>query len=428
MNVLLIGSGGREHALAFKLAPSPLLDQLFIAPGNGGTGQIGENVALEIENHDDVIAFCHTHQIALVIVGPEAPLVAGLADDLRKAQIDVFGPSKAAAQLEGSKVFTKILCGEMNIPTAAYARFEAADAALAYAQEKGAPLVIKADGLAAGKGVTVALDLKTAETAIKACFSGAFGAAGAEIIIEEYLSGPEVSVFAICDGQRFITLATAQDHKRALDGDKGPNTGGMGAYSPALVMTPELLAQVETKIIAPTLLGMAQRGTPFQGVLFAGLMLTNKGPRLIEHNVRFGDPECQVLMMRMQSDLLELLLASARGDLSGIKVRWRDEAALCVVMAAAGYPGPYQRGSEIVILENQNTDNVQIFHAGTKVKDQKLLASGGRVLAVTALGQTLRQAKKNAYTAIEQIDWPQGFYRRDIGWRAMASETGRENE
>lgn len=428
MNVLLIGSGGREHALAFKLAQSTSLDRLFIAPGNGGTGQIGENMALDVENHSEVIAFCQTREIDLVVVGPEAPLVAGLADDLTAAGINVFGPSKAAAQLEGSKLFTKILCDEMNIPTAAYARFDNAKAALAHVRAQGAPIVIKADGLAAGKGVCVALDLPAAEAAIEACFSGAFGRAGAQVIIEECLGGEEVSVFAICDGKRFITLATAQDHKRALDGDKGPNTGGMGAYSPAPVMSKELLERVEREIIAPTLAGMQKRGTPFQGLLFAGLMLTNQGPKLIEHNVRFGDPECQVLMMRLKSDLLELLLAAAGGDISGLVPEWRKEAALCVVMAAKGYPGSYDKGSQIRGVENLDSDSVRIFHAGTKVRDKELLANGGRVLNVTALGDSVNDTSKTAYATLGHIDWPQGFYRRDIGWRAIASEAGRETE
>ncbi len=422
MKVLLIGSGGREHALAFKLASSARLSHLYIAPGNGGTGEFGENIALNVSDHAEIIAFCTTQQIGLVVVGPEAPLVAGLADDLREADFNVFGPSKAAAQLEGSKSFTKTLCDEMNIPTAAYSRFDNVEDALAHVREHGAPIVVKADGLAAGKGVTVAQTLEQAESAVCACFSGAFGEAGAEVVIEECLTGEEVSVFAISDGERFVTLASAQDHKQVFDGDKGPNTGGMGAYSPAPAMTTELLARVEREIVAPTLVGMARRGTPFSGVLFAGLMLTAKGPMLIEHNVRFGDPECQVLMMRLKSDLLELLLASARGDISDITPEWRDEAALCVVMAARGYPGAYQKGEVISGLEKAQSESVRIFHAGTRREDGLVLAAGGRVLGVTALGPTITEAQSTAYKAIDKLDWSGGFCRRDIGWRAIEAE------
>ncbi len=422
MKVLLIGSGGREHALAFKLAASARLSHLYIAPGNGGTGEFGENIALNISDHAEIIAFCTTQKIGLVVVGPEAPLVAGLADDLREAGFNVFGPSKAAAQLEGSKSFTKTLCDEMNIPTADYSRFDNVEEALAHVREHGAPIVVKADGLAAGKGVTVAQTLEQAESAVCTCFSGAFGEAGAEVVIEECLTGEEVSVFAISDGERFVTLASAQDHKQAFDGDKGPNTGGMGAYSPAPAMTTELLARVEREIVAPTLVGMARRGTPFSGVLFAGLMLTEDGPKLIEHNVRFGDPECQVLMMRLKSDLLELLLASARGDISDITPEWRDEAALCVVMAARGYPGAYQKGEVISGLEKAQSESVRIFHAGTRREDGRALAAGGRVLGVTALGPTITEAQSATYKAIDNIDWPGGFCRRDIGWRAIEAE------
>ncbi len=422
MKVLLIGSGGREHALAFKLASSPVLSCLFIAPGNGGTGEFGENVTLEVSDHAQVVAFCSAEKIDLVVVGPEAPLVAGLADDLRAAGFYVFGPSKAAAQLEGSKSFTKTLCDEMNIPTAAYGRFDNVEEALAHIRQHGAPIVVKADGLAAGKGVTVAQNLEQAEAAVRECFSGAFGEAGAEVVIEECLTGEEVSVFAISDGERFVTLASAQDHKQAFDGDRGPNTGGMGAYSPAPAMTPELLTRVEREIIAPTLAGMAKRGTPFAGVLFAGLMLTEDGPKLIEHNVRFGDPECQVLMMRLNSDLLELLLASAKGDISGIKPEWRDEAALCVVMAAAGYPGAYQKGEVISGIEEAQSENVRIFHAGTRREQRHLLSNGGRVLNITALGATVAEAQSLAYQTVDQIDWPGGFCRSDIGWRAIEAE------
>ncbi|HHG90801.1 MAG TPA: phosphoribosylamine--glycine ligase [Devosia sp.] len=422
MKVLLIGSGGREHALAFKLAASARLSHLFVAPGNGGTDAFGENISLNVSDHAEVAAFCLTREIDLVVVGPEAPLVAGLADDLRAAGIDVFGPSKAAAQLEGSKSFTKSLCDKMNIPTARYQRFDDVEQALNYVRQQGAPIVVKADGLAAGKGVTVAQNLAQAETAVRDCFSGAFGEAGAEVVIEECLRGEEVSVFAVCDGERFVTLASAQDHKQAFDGDRGPNTGGMGAYSPAPAMTPELLAQVEREIIAPTLVGMAQRGTPFSGVLFAGLMLTADGPKLIEHNVRFGDPECQVLMMRLKSDLLELLLASAKGDVSGIKPEWHGEAALCVVMAAKGYPGAYETGKPISGIEGAQSKKVRVFHAGTLLKGGQLQSNGGRVLNVTALGASVAEAKTAAYQALDKINWPGGFCRSDIGWRAIEAE------
>ncbi len=422
MNVLLIGSGGREHALAFKMAQSALLTRLFIAPGNGGTLSLGDNVGVDVTNHPAVIAFCCAHKIDLIVIGPEAPLVAGLADDLAVAGFDVFGPSKAAAQLEGSKTFTKILCDEMNIPTAAYARFEMLEPALDYVRAQGAPIVIKADGLAAGKGVTVAMELREAEDALRDCFSGSFGTAGASVVIEEFMAGEEVSFFAISDGEKFVTLATAQDHKRAFDGDKGPNTGGMGAYSPAPVMTPDLIAQVEREIIAPTVLGLANRGTPFCGVLYAGLILTDQGPKLIEYNARFGDPETQVLMMRMQSDLLELLLASAKGDLTGITPLWHDNAALCVVMAANGYPSSYEKGSIIDGIERAEEKGVKVFHAGTKMDGKNLISNGGRVLNVTAMGADVQEAQKRAYDGVSQIDWAQGFCRSDIGWRAVEGE------
>jgi len=422
MNVLLIGSGGREHALAFKLAQSKKLSSLFIAPGNAGTSELGENVALDVAEHNEVIGFCWRHDIALVIIGPEAPLVAGLADDLRAAGFDVFGPGKKAAQLEGSKSFTKALCDEMNIPTARYARFTAEKPALEYVRQRQTPIVIKADGLAAGKGVTVAMDMAEAEAALSACFSGRFGAAGAAVVIEEFLVGEEASFFAVCDGKRFVTLATAQDHKRAFDGDKGPNTGGMGAYSPAPVMSQELIARVNEQIIAPTLKGMARHATPFSGVLYAGLMLTDEGPKLIEYNVRFGDPECQVLMMRLDSDLLEMLLAAAQGDVSGVRPKWREQSALCVVLAAKGYPGPYTKGTRINNVSLAENAGVKVFHAGTRLEGKQLLASGGRVLNVTALGRTIKEAQDSAYNGVEAIGWEQGFWRSDIGWRAIESE------
>lgn len=426
MRVLLIGSGGREHALAWKLLKSPRLEKLFVAPGNGGTQNIACNVALDVENHGSVIEFCRSEQIDLIIVGPEAPLVAGIADDLRDAGFDVFGPSGQAAQLEGSKAFTKILCDEMNIPTAAYAKFEAKEPALAYLREKGTPIVIKADGLAAGKGVTVAMTQEEAKAAIENCFSGAFGKAGEEVVIEEFLDGEEVSIFAISDGKKFVTLASAQDHKRAFAGDKGPNTGGMGAYSPAPIVDEKLLKQIETEIIAPTIAGMAARGTPFSGVLFAGLMVFDGKAKLIEHNVRFGDPETQVLMMRMKGDLLELLSGSAKGDLSGIELSWHDDAALSVVMAANGYPGSYEKGSHIRGVEETGDEMAQIFHAGTKIEDGQLLANGGRVLNVTARAPSVGEAQKRAYEVVNNIDWQHGFFRTDIGWQAVARESEKD--
>ena len=422
MNILLIGSGGREHALAYRIAQSKRLNKLYIATGNAGTSEVGDNIALDVENHSRVIEFCKEKNIDLVIVGPEVPLVAGIADDLREANILTFGPSKAASELEGSKIFTKKLCKEMNIPTAYYAEFSAELPALEYVRKQGAPIVIKADGLAAGKGVVVALSLEQAEQAIRDCFSGAFGKAGEKLIIEEFLDGEEVSIFAISDGNNFITLASAQDHKRVFDGDKGPNTGGMGAYSPAPMVDDALLAKIEKQIIAPTILGMKQRGTPFSGVLFAGLMIKDNQPKLIEHNVRFGDPECQTLMMRLKSDLLDLLEASARGAISNVKTQWHKQVALCVVMAANGYPSSYQKGDKINGLENIDDENVKIFHAGTKKQGDEIVANGGRVLNITAMGDSVKQAQTKAYQAIKKIDWRNGFYRTDIGYKAILSE------
>lgn len=422
MKVLLIGSGGREHALAWKIAQSQRLEKLYVAPGNGGTELIAQNVALDVTDHKAVIGFCQSNGVDLVVVGPEVPLVAGIVDDLEAAGILAFGPNKAAAQLEGSKAFTHALCDEMSIPAAEYARFTDVASARAYLEKQGAPIVIKADGLAAGKGVTVAMTMEQAVAAVNDCFSGTFGSAGAEVVIEEFLTGEEVSIFAVCDGENFITLASAQDHKRAFDGDKGPNTGGMGAYSPAPLVDDELMARIEREIIAPTFAGMAARGTPFRGVLFAGLMVRDGAPKLIEHNVRFGDPECQVLMMRLESDLLDLLEASAKSDLSQIDLSWSDESALTVVMAASGYPGSYNKDTEISGADQQNCENVQIFHAGTKRSGEKLLANGGRVLSVTARGNSVSDAHKRAYATIEKIEWTDGFYRRDIGWRAVMRE------
>ena len=423
MNVLLIGSGGREHALAWKISASPLLGRLYAAPGNPGIAQHAECVALDVADHAAVVAFAKERAIGLVVVGPEAPLVAGLADDLRAAGIRVFGPSAAAARLEGSKGFTKDLCARYAIPTAAYGRFDNAADARAYAQKVGAPVVVKADGLAAGKGVTVAMELDEALAAIDACFEGAFGAAGAEVVVEEFLEGEEASCFFLCDGRTALPFGTAQDHKRVGDGDTGPNTGGMGAYSPAPVLTPELEERVIREIVEPTIRGMAELGAPFSGVLYAGLMLTKDGPKLIEYNVRFGDPECQVLMLRLEGDLLDLLDAAVDGRLDAVEALWRDDTALTVVMAASGYPGTPERGSVISGVEEAGGEGVQVFHAGTaRDASGRLVAAGGRVLNVTASGASVSEAQKRAYAAVDRIDWPGGFCRRDIGWRAIARE------
>jgi phosphoribosylamine--glycine ligase len=423
LDVLLIGGGGREHALAWKLKQSPLLGRLYCAPGNAGIAGIAECVALDVGDHAAVTRFCKEKRIGLVVIGPEAPLVAGLTDDLEAQGIKVFGPSREAARLEGSKGFTKDLCAAAGIPTAAYARCKDAEAAKAYAAKQAKPVVIKADGLAAGKGVTIAATQDEAEAAIDACFSGAFGTAGAELVIEEFLRGEEASFFALIDGKTALPLATAQDHKRAFDGDKGPNTGGMGAYSPAPIMTPELCDRVMAEIVEPTMRALAQAGTPFKGVLYAGLMLQDGAPKLIEYNVRFGDPECQVLMLRLESDLLPALLAVAEGRLEGTRLEWREEPALCVVMATRGYPGAYARGSEIKGLEQAASDPaVEIFHAGTRREGNRVLADGGRVLGVTAYGRDIKEARDRVYAAIRKIDWPGGFFRSDIGWRALPRE------
>ncbi len=425
MNVLLIGSGGREHALAWALSRSAQLETLYVAPGNAGIDGLATRVALDVADHAAVADFCREKNVGFVVVGPEAPLVAGLADDLATAGILVFGPGKVAAQLEGSKGFTKDLCARFDIPTGAYGRFKDAESASNYVRKMGAPIVVKADGLAAGKGVVVAMSEAEALDAVAACFDGSFGEAGAEVVVEEFLDGEEASFFAICDGKTALPLATAQDHKRVFDGDEGPNTGGMGAYSPAPVMTDDLVKRTMSEIIEPTMRGMAEMGCPFKGVFFAGLMITEKGPQLIEYNVRFGDPECQALMMRLESDLLELLLAAAKGELAGKTLSWRDETALCVVVAAKGYPGSYEKGTEIRDLDKAAADPaVEVFHAGTKADGGRILANGGRVLGVTALGGTVAEAQAKAYEAVDRIDWPEGFCRRDIGWRAVARERG----
>ncbi len=423
MNILLIGSGGREHALAWAISGSPLCDRLLVAPGNPGTAQCGENVALDIADHAAVVALCKQQGIDLVVVGPEGPLVAGIADDLVAAGIKTFGPSKAAAQLEGSKGFTKELCAEFNIPTAAFGRFGDAASAKAYVRAQGAPIVIKADGLAAGKGVVMAQTLDEADAAIDMMFSGGFGTAGAEVVIEEWMIGEEASFFALCDGSHALALASAQDHKRVGDGDTGPNTGGMGAYSPAPVMTKALEDRVMAEIIAPTLAGMQKRGAPFKGVLFAGLMITAQGPKLIEYNVRFGDPECEVLMPRLKSDIVPAFLAACDGVLSSFDLRWLDDAALTVVLAARGYPATPEKGSIIRGIEKAEAmDNVLVFHAGTKQSGADIVADGGRVLNVVGLGKTVSEAQQRAYAAVDAIDWPGGFCRSDIGWQAVKRE------
>jgi phosphoribosylamine--glycine ligase len=423
MNILLLGSGGREHALAWKMAASPLADRLFCAPGNAGIAQEAQCVALDLSDHDRIIAFCRNNKIDLVVVGPEAPLCAGIVDDLETAGIKTFGPSRAAARLEGSKGFTKDLCQANGIPTAAYERFRAAVDANAYIRSRGAPIVVKADGLAAGKGVVVAQSPAEAEAAVDMMFGGGLGEAGAELVIEDFLDGEEASFFALCDGETAIPLATAQDHKRAFDGDKGPNTGGMGAYSPAPNIDAAMNDRIMHDIIRPTVRAMKAIGAPYKGVLYAGLMITPDGPKLIEYNARFGDPETQVLMLRLMSDLVPALLASRDGMLKTFDLRWYDEPALTVVMAAKGYPGPYARGGVIEGLEEAAAvEGVEIFHAGTKAEGGRILANGGRVLNVSAIGKTVGEAQARAYQAISRIRWPDGFYRHDIGGRAVERE------
>jgi len=418
MQVLLIGSGGREHSLAWKLAASPLLTKLYAAPGNPGIAQEAELVDLKIADHAAVAAFCKDRKIDLVVVGPEAPLVAGLADDLGRQGIRVFGPSAKAAQLEGSKRFTKKIAVENGIPTGAYAEFTDAAAARDYVRKQGAPIVLKADGLHAGKGVVVAMTLDEALAGIEQVFS----MGGSEpVVIEEYLDGEEASFFCLMDGETVVPLASAQDHKRVFDGDKGPNTGGMGAYSPAPVMTADMERRALEEIVQPTARALVRMGMPYRGVIFAGLMITKDGPKLIEYNARFGDPECQVLMTRLKDDLLTLLLATCDGTLGQVSVRWRDEHAITVVMATKGYPGAYESGSEIRGLDRAGeVEGVTVFHAGTKRAGEKIVAAGGRVLNVTATGKTLKEAQARAYRAVDLIDWPQGFCRRDIGWRALS--------
>jgi phosphoribosylamine--glycine ligase len=422
MRVLVVGGGGREHALCWKIAASPLCEKLYCAPGNAGIAGEAECLPIAAEDLDHQLAFAKDNAIDFVVVGPEAPLVAGLVDRLDDAGIKAFGPSAAAAMLEGSKGFVKDLCAKYGMPTAEYGRFVDAGSAKSFVREAGAPIVVKADGLAAGKGVVVATSLAEAETAIDAMMvERQFGAAGATLVIEEFLDGEEASFFALVDGESALPLASAQDHKRAGEGETGPNTGGMGAYSPAPVMNPGMEARVMTEIIEPTVRAMNTEGQPYKGVLYAGLMITEDGPKLIEFNVRFGDPECQVLMPRLKSDLLPALIASADGVLANMDLRWRDEAAMTVVLAARGYPGAYRKGSEIRGLAAAGAlDGVTLFHAGTKAgAGGKVLSDGGRVLDVTATAASIAEARERAYAAVELIDWPDGFCRRDIGWRAL---------
>lgn len=422
MRVLVIGSGGREHALAWAIAKSPKCKKLFCAPGNGGIAQVAECIDIAADDIAGIIDFAEDENIDFVVIGPEGPLVMGLADRLNDAGITVFGPSAAAAALEGSKGLMKDLCAKYDIPTAEYARFDECDAAKEYIRAHGAPIVVKADGLAAGKGVILCRNENEAYAAIDhMMIEGVFGDAGAEVVIEEMMDGEEASFFALVDGAHALPLVGAQDHKAAFDDDEGPNTGGMGAYTPAPVLDAALEAEIMERIIMPTIKGLAAEGTPYQGVLYAGLMITEDGPKLIEYNCRFGDPECQPLMMRLKSDALELLLAAAEGRLDGVKLQWHEDAALSVVMAAKGYPGAYKKGSEIKGIEAAEAiDGVMVFHAGTQIDDDdKVIATGGRVLNVTAMAPTVAKAQKKAYQAVAKIDWPEGFYRTDIGWRAV---------
>ncbi len=420
MNILILGGGGREHALAWAVKQNPKCDKLIVAPGNAGISQIARCASFDIEDGAAVVQFCDANAIEFVIVGPEAPLAAGVADRLRDAGLLVFGPSKAAAQLEASKHFTKEVCDAANAPTAAYGHFTEADAAKAYVTAQGAPIVIKADGLAAGKGVIIAETAEDAHAAIDDMFGGAFGGAGAEVVIEEFMTGEEASFFVLCDGEVALPMGTAQDHKRIGEGDTGPNTGGMGAYSPAPVLTQEVADKALNLIVKPTLSEMARRGMPYQGVLYAGLMIEDGNPRLVEYNVRFGDPECQVLMMRLGAQVLDLLQATAEGRLEEARVNWADDHAMTVVMAAAGYPGSYAKGQPIGGLEDLPEDSMRMmFHAGTTEKDGQTVTSGGRVLNATARGNSLREAADRAYALVDAVDWPDAALRRDIGWRAL---------
>lgn len=421
MKVLVIGSGGREHALCMALSQSPSVDKIYCAPGNGGIEALAECITLNTSHA--ALEFCTTHGVDLVVIGPEQPLVEGWSDVLREGGVRVFGPSAKAAQLEGSKGFTKDICAKYGIPSGAYGRFRDVDAAKEYLAHQSMPIVIKADGLAAGKGVVIATRRREAERVVEEMFAGKFGEASRSIVIEEYLEGEEISFFALCDGENAVEFGSAQDHKAVGEGDTGPNTGGMGTYAPAPIMTPQLRTEIMKRIVMPTVKAMKKEGAPFTGVLFAGLMITQDGPKVIEYNARFGDPETQVLMARLDEDLGTLLYQAASGSLPARPVKFRPEAALCVVLAADGYPGDYKKGTEIKGVEAaRELPNVDVFHAGTVVRDGKLLANGGRVLGVTALGASVAEAQHRAYEAVDVIDWPEGFCRRDIGWRAVARE------
>ncbi|WP_163849299.1 phosphoribosylamine--glycine ligase [Pseudooceanicola aestuarii] len=420
MNILILGGGGREHALAWACMQNPKCDKLIVAPGNAGIARIAECARLDIEDGSAVTGFAEENAMDFVIIGPEAPLAAGVGDALRAAGFTVFGPSQAAARLEASKAFTKEICDAAGAPTASWARFTQAEPARAHIRKTGAPIVVKADGLAAGKGVIVAMDEETALAAIDDMFGGEFGAAGAEVVIEEFMEGEEASFFVLCDGENALPMGTAQDHKRAFDGDEGPNTGGMGAYSPAPVLTQTLQDQVMDRIIRPTLAEMARRGTPYQGVLYAGLMIRDGAARLVEYNCRFGDPECQPLMLRLGAQALDLLQATAEGRLDDAQVNWAEDHAMTVVMAARGYPGAYEKGTEIRGLPDlPESSFAMCFHAGTRREDRRILANGGRVLNLTARGATLQEARDRAYEMVAAVDWPEGFNRSDIGWRVL---------
>ncbi|MEP1839146.1 MULTISPECIES: phosphoribosylamine--glycine ligase [Alphaproteobacteria] len=420
MNIMILGGGGREHALAWAVLQNPKCDKLIVAPGNAGISQIADCASIDVNDGATVVEFATRNNIDFVIVGPEAPLAAGVADRLREAGVLVFGPSRAAAALEASKAFTKEICDACNAPTAAYGHFTDAAAAKAYVEAQGAPIVVKADGLAAGKGVIIAETVDQAIAAIDDMFGGEFGEAGAEVVIEEFMEGEEASYFILCDGETVLPIGTAQDHKRVGDGDTGPNTGGMGAYSPAPVLSDAIATRALDEIIKPCMAEMAKRGMPYQGVLYAGLMIKDGAPRLVEYNVRFGDPECQVLMMRLGAQVLDLLHAAAEARLDEMRVNWADDHALTVVLAAAGYPGSYDKGSVIAGLDTLPSDSSNmVFHAGTAEREGKIVASGGRVLNVTARGDSLKQAQERAYAMVDAVDWPEGFCRRDIGWRAL---------
>ncbi|MDB4074341.1 phosphoribosylamine--glycine ligase [Ascidiaceihabitans sp.] len=420
MNILILGGGGREHSLAWAIKQNPKCDRLIVAPGNAGIAQLAECADFDVMSGTAVLEFVQEQAIDFVVIGPEAPLAAGVADQLRDAGILVFGPSKAAAELEASKAFTKALCDAASAPTAAYGHFTDAETAKAYVQTQGAPIVVKADGLAAGKGVIIAETVDQAVAAIDDMFDGSFGEAGAEVVIEEFMTGEEASYFILCDGENVLPIGTAQDHKRVGDGDTGPNTGGMGAYSPAPVLTDAIAQKAIDEIIRPTMAEMVRRGTPYQGILYAGLMIENGQPRLVEYNVRFGDPECQVLMMRLGAQVLDLLIAASEGRLNEVKPNWADDHAVTVVLAAKGYPDTYEKGTVIGGLDALQSDSMNmVFHAGTAERDGMIVANGGRVLNVTARGDSLAEAQQRAYAMVDKIDWADGFCRLDIGWRAL---------